>query len=69
MPALRVRMQFDRNSNFLQRHVVTERVLDAINVVVFILEEECRRSLERDMIANIRIQLDAIRRTRQMTRI
>src|SRR5437763_7672904 len=51
MPALRIQMHLDRDSSFLQPSVITERVLDAIYVVILVLQQERRRRLRRDVSA------------------
>ena len=57
MAALGVEMHLHRNAGVLQRDVVDQRLVDAVHVVVLVLEDERRRRLAGEMSANIRVQL------------
>ena len=60
MTALRVGVQLYRNAGFLQAHVVTQRILDLIHMIVLVLQEERRRCLRRDVAFDDRIERRAV---------
>ena len=60
MTALRVGVQLHGYVGCLQSHVVAQRVLDAVNVIVLILQEESRWGLRGDMTLDVGIQRDAV---------
>jgi len=55
--ALGVEMHLHRNAGVLQRDVVDQRLVDAVHVVVLVLEDERRRRLAGEMGTYIRVQL------------
>jgi len=52
MPAVRIQMHFHGNRRFFERHIVAQRVLHTIRIVILILKQERRRRLVTQITSN-----------------
>src|SRR5882757_244146 len=58
MAAFGVDVHLDRDTGFLQRDEVGERVFDPVYIVVFVLQQEGGRGLAVDVRADVRVELE-----------